>query len=78
MVHYEKGISSTYDNAYSPRWTYNMTNGGLDCGSYIEDAIHVREYQGALTMTASKGIDTSPIDEKLNRYIQQGLIDCKK
>lgn len=27
---------------------------------------------------ASKGIDISPIDEKLNRYIQQGLIDCKK
>jgi C1A family cysteine protease len=51
MVHYEKGISSTYDNAYSPRWTYNMINGGLDCGSYIDDAIHVLEYQGALTMT---------------------------
>lgn len=51
MDHEEKGIASTYDNAYSPRWTYNMINGGLDYGSYIDDAIHVLEYQGALTMS---------------------------
>ena len=49
MVHYAKGIQSTYNNSYSPRWTYNLTNGGVDGGSNISDAFSVLINQGALT-----------------------------
>ncbi len=49
MVHYAKGITSTYDNSYSPRWTYNLTNYGVDAGSSISDAFTVLRKQGALT-----------------------------
>lgn len=49
MVHHAKGIQSTYSNSYSPRWTYNLTNGGVDGGSYIDDAFSVLINQGALT-----------------------------
>ena len=50
MVHYRKGITSTASNAYSPRWTYNLTNGGLDEGSTVANALKVLKNQGALTM----------------------------
>lgn len=50
MVHYRKGITSTANNAYSPRWTYNLTNGGVDGGSAVLHALKVLKNQGALTM----------------------------
>ncbi len=50
MVHYRKGITSTANNAYSPRWTYNLTNGGTDEGSTVSNALKVLYNQGALTM----------------------------
>lgn len=50
MVHKRKGITSTASNAYSPRWTYNLTNKGIDDGSSIDNALSVLEKQGALTM----------------------------
>lgn len=49
MVHNKKGISSTENNSYSPKWTYNLTNGGIDQGCYIDDAFDVLINQGALT-----------------------------
>lgn len=49
MVHDAKGITSTGTNAYSPRWTYNLINGGVDLGSRVEHALKVLENQGALT-----------------------------
>ncbi|WP_413944252.1 C1 family peptidase [Bdellovibrio sp. HCB-162] len=36
---------------YSPKWTYNMINGGVDNGSYFSDAFSVLEKHGAALMT---------------------------
>ncbi|UOF01991.1 C1 family peptidase [Bdellovibrio reynosensis] len=36
---------------YSPKWTYNMINGGVDNGSYFSDAFSVLEKHGAATQT---------------------------
>ena len=35
---------------YSPKWTYNMINGGLDGGSYPTDAYELLEKHGAATL----------------------------
>jgi len=36
---------------YSPKWTYNMINGGVDNGSYFSDAFAVLEKHGAALLT---------------------------
>ncbi|WP_374029865.1 C1 family peptidase [Bdellovibrio bacteriovorus] len=36
---------------YSPKWTYNMINGGVDNGSAFSDAFAVQEKHGAALMT---------------------------
>ncbi len=36
-------------NKYSPKWTYNMVNGGEDIGSYINDNYELLEKHGAAT-----------------------------
>ena len=51
MVHKAKNITTTYNNSYSPRWTYNLINGGLDSGSNIVDNMRVLQYQGALNIS---------------------------
>jgi len=53
MTALQKGIdiSDDLDNTdkYSPKWTYNMVNGGLDGGSYILDNYALLEDHGAAT-----------------------------
>jgi hypothetical protein len=36
-------------NKYSPKWTYNMVNGGADNGSYFSDVCDLLEKHGAAT-----------------------------
>ena len=35
---------------YSPKWTYNMINGGADAGAYPNDAYTLLEKHGAATI----------------------------
>lgn len=44
-------IVSTADNAYSPRWTYNMVNGGQNVGTYFGRVYDVLKRNGSLTMS---------------------------
>lgn len=44
-------IITTNGNTYSPSWTYNFTNCGVDKGSYIDNAYNVLKRQGALTLS---------------------------
>lgn len=44
-------IITTNGNTYSPTWTYNFTNCGVDGGSYIDDAYNVLKRQGALSLS---------------------------
>ncbi|MCK6490595.1 MAG: hypothetical protein L6R48_20265 [Planctomycetes bacterium] len=43
--------ASSGDNAFlfSPKWTYNQVNGGVDSGSYMSDTFNVLLQQGAAT-----------------------------
>lgn len=50
MAHKLNGITSTASNAYSPKWTYNLVNGGVDSGTAPMTALRVLEYHGALTL----------------------------
>ena len=53
MTAFQKGSDITNDsdntNKYSPKWTYNMVNRGIDTGSYIEDNYALLENHGAAT-----------------------------
>lgn len=49
--HKINNIITTYDNACSPRWTFNFINHGYDGGTSYNDAYDVLRYQGAVTMS---------------------------
>ncbi len=49
--HKINNIITTYDNACSPRWTFNFINHGYDGGTSYDDAYDVLRYQGAVTMS---------------------------
>ena len=61
MAHKLNGITSTASNAYSPKWTYNLINGGVDGGSNRSDALDVLEYHGALTLADCPYLNTNGI-----------------
>ena len=44
-------VRSTSDNTnkFSPKWTYNMINGGTDSGAYPATALRLMQYHGAAT-----------------------------
>jgi len=42
---------STPENCFSPKWTYNLVNGGTDTGSSCESNYEVLNNQGAATMS---------------------------
>ena len=46
-----KNESTTLANRYSPSWTYNYTNQGIDEGSNLSDAYNVLNRQGAMKLT---------------------------
>lgn len=43
-------ITTTMNNAYSPTWTYNLTNNGIDQGSQFDDAYETLKRTGALRL----------------------------
>jgi hypothetical protein len=53
MTAFQRGLDIRNDldntNKYSPKWTYNMVNGGLDVGSYILDNYSLLADHGAST-----------------------------
>lgn len=44
-------ITTTEENAYSPRWTYNLINNGKNKGTSFEATYNVLKEHGALTMS---------------------------
>lgn len=50
-AHKLNNIITTNGNTYSPSWTYNFINCGMDKGSYIDNAYNVLKRQGALTLS---------------------------
>ncbi len=40
------GVKTTKDNSFSPKWTYNMANCGLDNGSGSQDVYEIMKRQG--------------------------------
>jgi C1A family cysteine protease len=59
-AHKLNNITTTYDNSYSPRWTFNFTNYGYNHGTNWESVYNVLALQGAVTM------EEAPYD--LNNY----------
>ncbi len=49
-AHKLNNIVTTSENTYSPTWTFNLTNGGLNAASFFTDAYNVLINHGALTM----------------------------
>lgn len=49
-AHKLNGITTTANNAYSPRWTFNFTNHGCNSGTNYTSAYDVLRNQGAVTM----------------------------
>lgn len=45
-----RGINTTEENSYSPTWTYNYTNKGVDKGSNIVNAYGILKNQGAMQL----------------------------
>jgi hypothetical protein len=63
--HDNKNVSNN-DTKFSPKWTYNMINGGADKGSWPWDAYHVLEKHGAARW-AQFPYQTSKTDPKSYR-----------
>ena len=49
-AHKLNNITTTYDNSYSPRWTFNFTNYGYNHGTNFTSVYNVLTLQGAATM----------------------------
>lgn len=49
-AHRYNNIKTTSENAYSPRWTFNFTNRGLNAGASLDDVYKVLKNQGAVTI----------------------------
>ena len=44
-------ITTTEDNSYSPRWTYNFVNSGYDNGSTVIENYEILKNQGAVKLS---------------------------
>ena len=45
-----RGIETTASNTYSPTWTYNYINCGVDVGAHLYDCYLILKHQGAMTL----------------------------
>ena len=81
-AHKLNNITTTASNAYSPRWTFNFTNHGTNCGTDCYEAYHVLQYQGAVTMSDYPYNVTSGFYDWLNNEgamvnaLKTKLTDC--
>lgn len=45
-----KGINTTQNNIYSPKWTYNYLNGGVNTGTSLAETFAILKNQGAMKL----------------------------
>ncbi len=50
MANKAKGVPTTSDNIYSPIWIYNLTNNGVDSGTWDDFVMDTLKYAGAATI----------------------------